>query len=369
MRRRLVNAGWWAVAVSLAAHLLVIVWALERADGAAPPAAPPPALQQTTLVWFDADTPRPDATKDAPPEPAESPPARQPAPAPIAAAPRPSGPRAAPQHQPTEAAGSPDAPVAVDAPRRPGAPPLLVPKLAPGPSGGSEPTTTEAARPPSTAEVVDALARDAAGRGRVERGLVHSYFGDLGRALLAHWDATPAAKASLAENSKLYGQLWADRAGAWGRGDAPVGSKPTRAPAPNERIQGLQGVDLEARRELSRALTSSFSVVHRALIRVVQASDGRLLRVELVEGSSDRHVDQQALDDVRAAARSLPPPPAELASTHAALSSLWSFELVVSVAPPVPVVSFEFDEALGTFDPRLPLDRRVYKKVRLVSVE
>ena len=37
--------------------------------------------------------------------------------------------------------------------------------------------------------------------------------------------------------------------------------------------------------------------------------------------------------------------------------------------PPIPTFTFEFDEALGFIDARLPLDRRIYKKVRLVSVD
>ena len=65
----------------------------------------------------------------------------------------------------------------------------------------------------------------------------------------------------------------------------------------------------------------------------------------------------------------LPPPPPEALNDHGELSSLWSFELVVSVSPPVPTITFEFDEVLGFIDPRMPLDRRIYKKVKLVSVE
>ena len=51
------------------------------------------------------------------------------------------------------------------------------------------------------------------------------------------------------------------------------------------------------------------------------------------------------------------------------LVSLWQFELIVSVSPPVPSFSFEFDESLKFIDARMPLDRRIYKRVRLVSVQ
>ena len=50
------------------------------------------------------------------------------------------------------------------------------------------------------------------------------------------------------------------------------------------------------------------------------------------------------------------------------MTSLWQFELIVSIAR-VPTLRFEFDEAVAFVDARLPLDRRLYKRVRLVAVE
>jgi TonB family protein len=116
-------------------------------------------------------------------------------------------------------------------------------------------------------------------------------------------------------------------------------------------------------------MREQFKATRRAVIRVVQDAAGKLLKVELVQPSQDAKVDKEALVDVRSAAEKLPPPPAEALEGKATLSSLWSFELIVSISPPVPTFSFEFDEALGFIDARLPLDRRIYKKVRLVSVE
>jgi hypothetical protein len=217
------------------------------------------------------------------------------------------------------------------------------------------------------------------GRGRVERGLVHPYYADLGKALLKNWDADRVAKAGLkglgeqfVQNSKIYNELWAERAAAYGRGGSPIDAdrlSSNRRPQPNDRIQGLQGVDLEARKELSRELAAAFRATRRAIIRVVQDSSGKLLRVELVQPSNDSLVDKEAMHDVRAAAEKLPAPPEEALMGRNQLSSLWSFELIVSISPPMPVFTFEFDEALGFIDARLPLDRRIYKKVRLVAVE
>jgi TonB family protein len=116
-------------------------------------------------------------------------------------------------------------------------------------------------------------------------------------------------------------------------------------------------------------MREQFKAVRRAVIRVVQDKDGKLTKVELVQPSQDAEVDRQALLDVKNAAEKLPPPPEEALEGKQQLSSLWTFELIVSISPPVPTISFEFDEALGFIDARLPLDRRIYKKVRLYAVE
>jgi len=51
------------------------------------------------------------------------------------------------------------------------------------------------------------------------------------------------------------------------------------------------------------------------------------------------------------------------------VASLWEFSLTVSITPPLPMISVQFDEVLGLLDARVPLDRRLFKLVRLVSVE
>ncbi len=50
------------------------------------------------------------------------------------------------------------------------------------------------------------------------------------------------------------------------------------------------------------------------------------------------------------------------------MESLWQFELIISISPPVPTFSIEFDAEMKITDARLPLDRRIYKRVRLLSV-
>lgn len=361
---------------SLALHLGLLGWVLSR-----PPREAVEKRPSGTLIFVDVPTPtpEPEAEPEARPEPPRPPPKSK-------------GSTGAP----TEASAptlEDDVPRAdrpfADAPGGPPAPGSLGKGLVllPGSSfalaldaGTLEAEVTPGSLDPRTPEqIIDALAKETLGRGRVERGLVHPYYGQLGKALLKNWDADRVAKSGLkglgeqfVQNSKIYNELWANRAAAYGRGGSPIDAEqlaPQRGPPTNDRIQGLQGVDLEARKELSRQMASAFKATRRATIRVVQDPLGKLKRVELVQPSNDSQVDKEALKDVQAAAEKLPPPPREVVGSREEIASLWSFELIVSISPPVPVFTFEFDEALGFIDARLPLDRRIYKKVRLVSVE
>jgi len=105
------------------------------------------------------------------------------------------------------------------------------------------------------------------------------------------------------------------------------------------------------------------------MVRIVQRADGQLVGVELVQSSVDSVVDAQALRDLRAAAERLPAPSPEALRGRSRVVSLWEFELDVSISPPLPVVAVQFDEVLGLLDARVPLDRRIYKLVRLVAVD
>ncbi|MDP2275822.1 MAG: TonB C-terminal domain-containing protein [Archangium sp.] len=228
-------------------------------------------------------------------------------------------------------------------------------------------------------DLVGLLAKETLGKGRVDRGLVHPYYSQLGKALLKNWDADRVAKSGLkglmeqtGENLKLYNEIYAERASIYGKSGNPLGDLPNttnRRAAVNDRVGGIAGVDLEQRKELQKQMREAYKATRRAVIKVVQDASGKLTAVELVQPSSDAKIDKEALVDVRTAAEKLPPPPPEALEGRASLTSIWSFELVISISPPVPTFTFEFDEALGFIDMRLPLDRRIYKKVRLVSVE
>ena len=121
--------------------------------------------------------------------------------------------------------------------------------------------------------------------------------------------------------------------------------------------------------DIRRQLRPAFLEGHVALVQVTQAADGSLVAVELVAPSKHAVIDRAAIDGVRAAARTLPRPPVEAVAARERLVSLWEFELEVSITPPLPIVQVEFDEVLGLKDVRVPLDRRIWKRVRLVAVK
>jgi TonB family protein len=219
--------------------------------------------------------------------------------------------------------------------------------------------------------------REQAGRDRVENGLVHPYYGDVGRVLLGAWDAERAIErrglsgylAQAGENLRTFGRVWQRVAEGYGKTGAPA-----LIDGRSERIKQLAALPegpasaslLSA--EIQRQLRPAFSEGRSTLVRVTQATDGKLLSVELVSPSMDAEVDRAAVAGVRAAAEKLPMPPGEALEGRQKLVSLWEFELEISITPPLPIVAIEFDEVLGLSGVRLPLDRRIWKRVRLVAV-
>ncbi len=226
----------------------------------------------------------------------------------------------------------------------------------------------------SAQQIVDTLALESLGKGKVERGLAHPYFTQLGKSLLKVWDAERAVTShglkgfleQAQENSKAWNAVWRDRASAYGASGSPLEADAAQT---SNRRPPSGDPNLQARREMRQQMREQFMATRRATIRVVQDAQGQLLEVTLVSPSNNAQVDREALKDVRAAAEQLPPPPAEALAGRQTLTSLWQFELIISISPPVPTLSFEFDEALNFVDMRLPLDRRIYKRVRLLSVQ
>lgn len=253
----------------------------------------------------------------------------------------------------------------------------LVPRLSPDIASPGFPDAGVGSVEETARQVVDAAARRAIGRGKVERGLVHPYFGDLGRALVARWQPDRAATekglsgfaGQLGRGLAGYAKLWSQQAESYGTGGSPYGRERQLTPDEVPLVGNGDMQELALQRRLRKELRERSRESRRALVRVVQARSGRLVTVELLRPSRDRAMDRTALEDVRAAAQLLPVPPPEALGDRERLVSLWEFEMIISITPPVPVVAFEFDLVLKHFDARTPLDRRIYKRVRLVEVE
>jgi TonB family protein len=219
--------------------------------------------------------------------------------------------------------------------------------------------------------------REQAGRARVDGGLVHPYYRDVGRELLRAWDVEKTVKkhglpgylAQAGENLRTFGRVWQQLADGYGKTGVPA-----LVDGGSARMKELSGLpagpaqDALVRAEIQRQLRPAFSQGHVTLVRVTQAVDGRLLSVDLVSPSKDAEVDRAAIEDVRAAAQKFPVPPDDARAGRDTLVSIWEFELEISITPPLPIVGVEFDEVLGLKDLRVPLDRRIWKRVRLVAV-
>ncbi len=366
--RRVSTSSLVAIVASVVLHAALLGWLWAKPM---PPVRvmPPAPLE---LTWVEVEPPTPPAPEPSEPAPVVKTPAR------VA---KPSAPQLQLEAPRTEAS---DRPVD-DSPR---ALPALT--LAPGSSfmfsldAGVAMIDRSPPRGLHSLEratnLVGDTARETIGRGKVERGLVHPYYSQLGKTLMKTWDADrvlaqgglTAWAQQVGENFKLSNEIYLDRAAEFGRTGNPLGNValPEQRTGPqNDRVGGIAAPDFAARKELGRQLREAYKATRRATIRVVQDPNGKLVKVELIDPSNDPKVDREAMIDVRAAAEKLPVPPPEVVGNRTELSSLWSFELVISISPPVPTFTFEFDEVSGFIDPRLPLDRRIYKKVRLISVD
>ncbi len=227
--------------------------------------------------------------------------------------------------------------------------------------------------PATPEEKVADMVMEGVRRGKVDRGLVHPYFSELGKSLLKNWDAERAVSAKGIQgfldqtrgNSAEWMRVWSDRAAAYANTGSALDAD---TPEAYDRLPPGGDPSLEARRTLRRQMKEQFRATRRATVRVVQDTEGRLLSVELVTPSNDIQIDREAVADIRAAAASLPVPPPEALQGRTQLVSLWQIELIISITPPIPTVSIEFDAEMKLTDLRMPLDRRLYKRVRLLEV-
>jgi hypothetical protein len=260
----------------------------------------------------------------------------------------------------------------------------------PGPTATTAPSPDLTGRPPdavialyappdaSPEARLERLLREDMGRSKVQSGLSDPFFLDFGRSILEAWDPEKVVSdrglagylTHLGRSLVDYAAVYMDQAARYGRTGSPF--------APGEvplSLAGLAAVPeglstrISDSMAVARALADQSRIRHAALVRVVQRADGRLVSVELLRPSDDSSVDAQALRDLHEAAAHLPAPTPSALAGRNRVASIWEFSLVVSITPPLPMITVQFDEVLGLLDARVPLDRRLFKLVRLVSVE
>jgi hypothetical protein len=222
------------------------------------------------------------------------------------------------------------------------------------------------------------LLREDVGRAKVQSGLADPFFLDLGRSMLQAWDPERVVTdrgfsgylAQLGRSIVDYAAVYVEQAARYGRTGSPFapGDVPLSLAGLAAVPEGLS-TQISDGMTVARALANQSRARHASLVRVVQRADGRLVSVELLRSSDDSSVDAQALRDLHEAAAQLPAPTPSALAGRNRVASTWEFSLVVSITPPLPMITVQFDEVLGLVDARVPLDRRLFKLVRLVSVE
>lgn len=371
---------WGALLLSVLLHVLLgVLWIRGgRETRAVAQNATSPIEVEVVLSEPEPLPEEPEPRPQAAPRPPRSPVPQAP---PLVQAPEPAEPVEEPGDPPedTRPTQSPDAPLALrDTPvnLRPG---LHTPFSSLG-EGERITSSTDAGVPhlatSADPDFVQHLVVGDLARARVKRGISHSYYGELGKALLKAWDAEKAVEArglegwlaQTGEKVQTIARAYVDKAREFAQSGA-LFDAPTKSRTVPSGPAGADGqlASLGARRQLKNVIRQDLRETRRAEVKVIQDGSGRLISVEIEKPSRDAKIDNQALADVRAAAENLPPPPPDAVGEDDRLVSIWSFELIVSISPPVPMVSVTFDEALGFFDARMPLDRRIYKRVQLVA--
>jgi TonB family protein len=346
----------FALAFSLALHL-VLLWWWQRIP--LPPAQPSASSRSTQrpveVLIVDVSPARP-----APP-PAPAPTRQGPETRPSEAGrkrnrPSPNPPAADPPPAP--------APLASDVPRAEQGPekPLLLPGTdtlalqsggdfpVPPPEPGPPGTRLRApAHPASPQELATETARDTIARRRTESGLTHSYFGDMGRALVrrfrqSHADVEREQKlgAKVAQKARDVGSVLS-RSGemedplAHPRRVDPLASGPASHPM-------LEDAQKRLAYSLPNKWTHSEGV---AVVRLTQDADGKVLSVEILAPSGHVGLDQAAVTAVKELGEELPSLPPEVLMGRDSVVSEWKFELLRTVGGP----GANGVGIVGTFDP------------------
>lgn len=218
----------------------------------------------------------------------------------------------------------------------------------PGPPGSR---LRAPAHPASLQELVAETVRDTVGRRRVESGLAHSYFGDMGKQFLGRFSQRHA--------DVERGMTGKEKAARTARDISSVLSRSAemedpfahpRRPDPLASGPSLHPSLAEAQANLAYSLPHLWTYSEGAtLVRLTQAADGKVLAVEVITSSGNGELDKAAVTAVRDLGEELPALPPEVLMGRDSVVSEWNFEVVRTVAGPAALGV----GGVGVFDPVL----------------
>jgi TonB C terminal len=280
----------------------------------------------------------------------------------------PAPPRQGPKRRKREAgrSGTHTDPLASDVPRAeqgPERPTLLPsPEVLVLPPGGERPVSPPEPGPPGTRlrapehpaslqELVAETVRDAVARRRVENGLAHSYFGDMGKQFLRRFGQRHAdvergmtAREKVARKARDVSSVLSRSAEM----EDPLAHP--RRPDPLASGPSLHSSLEEAQRNLAYSLPYLWTYSEGAtVVRLTQAADGKVLAVEVITPSGNGELDKAAVMAVWDLGEALPALPPEVLMSRDSVVSEWRFEVQRTVAGPAALGV----GAVGTFDPVL----------------
>lgn len=221
---------------------------------------------------------------------------------------------------------------------------------------------------------ISGAAFDESARQRVRAGIVDPYYAAMGKAMLAAWDpnrALPETTKELwlrsrAHNAALWARLMGETVARYGATGTPLtaGEPLPKGPSYTESVTGTTLETNKLEETYRDYLGGKFNAEKKALVLVTQHGGGRV-GAELVRSSGDVVLDRAAVEDIRAAVEKLPEPDHSLGLPR---RTLWSLRLLIVIVPPVPMLSFTFDEVMGTVKMDLPLDRKLLKRLQIEAV-
>jgi TonB family protein len=185
-------------------------------------------------------------------------------------------------------------------------------------------------------------------RRRVESGLTHTYFNDVGRVLLGRFRQGQAEVERGMTAQEKVAQKLSDISSALshsGTLEDPL-ADPRR---PDPLVNSPSGHPSLAEAQKRLAYSLPYKWTHSegvAVVRLTQAPDGKVLSIELITHSGNAGLDRAAELAIRDLGEALPPLPPEVLQGREAVVSEWKFELLRSVASP----SAMGVGVVGTFD-------------------